>query len=87
MASSSSQPYADVVSSATTMAATMEIEQANGEAGILGVQLDMGSIAEKVDNSQIGKTGAPFIITDKGYRQFTQDTELAGLDVSQKPFS
>jgi len=79
-----SQPYADVVSSATTMAATMEIEQANGEAGILGVQLDMGSIAEKVDNSQIGNTGAPFIITDKGYRQFTQNTELAGLDVSQE---
>ncbi|SFC39177.1 methyl-accepting chemotaxis protein [Alkalibacterium subtropicum] len=77
-----SQPYSDVVTSATTMSATMKIEQTNGETSILGVQLDMGSIAELVDNTQIGKTGAPFVITNKGYRQFTQNTELAGLDVS-----
>lgn len=80
-----SQPYSDVVSSATTMAATMEIEQSNGETSILGVQLDMGSIAEIVDNSRIGETGHPFVLTDKGYWQFTQDSSRAGLDLTQDP--
>lgn len=80
-----SQPYSDVVSSATTMAATMEIEQSSGETSVLGVQIDMGSIAETVDKSRIGQTGYPFIITDKGYWQFTQDEAKAGLDMTQDP--
>ncbi|GEK88814.1 methyl-accepting chemotaxis sensory transducer with Cache sensor [Alkalibacterium putridalgicola] len=80
-----SQPYSDVVTSATTMAATMEIEQSNGETSILGVQLDMGSIAQVVDNKRIGETGHPFVITDRGYWQFTQDASRAGLDLTQDP--
>ena len=53
---------------------------------MLGVQIDMGSIAETVDKSRIGQNGYPFIITDKkGQWQFTQDEAKAGLDMTQDP--
>lgn len=79
-----SEPYTDAVSGATTMAATMRIEQSNGETGVLGVQLDMESIASIIDSSQIGETGYPFVITETGYWQFTQDSSLAGLYVGDQ---
>ncbi|GAB2490401.1 methyl-accepting chemotaxis protein [Alkalibacterium psychrotolerans] len=79
-----SEPYADAVSGATTMAAAMEIEQANGDTSVLGVQLDMESIAAIIDSSQIGETGYPFVITETGYWQFTQDSSLAGLYVGDQ---
>lgn len=79
-----SEPYTDTVSGATTMAATMEIEQSNGDTSVLGVQLDMESIAAIIDSSQIGETGYPFVITETGYWQFTQDASLAGLYVGDQ---
>lgn len=79
-----SEPYTDAVSGATTMAATMEIEQSNGETSVLGVQLDIESIAAIIDSSQIGETGYPFVITETGYWQFTQDASLAGLYVGDQ---
>lgn len=79
-----SDPYTDVVSGATTMAATMEIVQEDGQSSILGVQLDMEGIASIIDNSQIGETGYPFVITEAGYWQFTRDASLAGLNVSDQ---
>lgn len=79
-----SQPYSDVVSGATTMAATMRVDQAGGDSSIVGVQINMREIAEVVDNSRIGETGYPFVITDKGYWQFTTDNQLAGLNVSDQ---
>jgi methyl-accepting chemotaxis protein len=79
-----SEPYTDVVSGATTMAAAMTIDQENGETGILGLQMDMASIAAVIDSSQIGETGYPFVITEAGYWQFTQDPTLSGQDVSNQ---
>ncbi|GAA0486542.1 methyl-accepting chemotaxis protein [Alkalibacterium indicireducens] len=79
-----SEPYTDVVSGATTMAAAMTIDQENGETGILGLQMDMESIAAVIDSSQIGETGYPFVITEAGYWQFTQDPTLSGQDVSNQ---
>ena len=79
-----SKPYTDVVSGATTMAAAMTIDQENGETGILGLQMDMESIAAVIDSSQIGETGYPFVITEAGYWQFTQDPTLSGQDVSNQ---
>lgn len=79
-----SEPYTDVVSGATTMAAAMTIDQENGETGILGLQMDMASIAAVIDSSQIGETGYPFVITEAGYWQFTQDPTLSGQDVSSQ---
>lgn len=79
-----SEPYADAVSGATTMAAVMEIEQANGSSSVLGVQLDMDSIAATIDSSQIGETGYPFVISETGYWQFTHDSTLAGLYVGEE---
>lgn len=79
-----SEPYTDVVSGATTMAAVMTIDQENGQTGILGVQMDMQNVAAIIDNSQIGETGYPFVITEAGYWQFTQDATLSGLDVSSQ---
>lgn len=79
-----SEPYTDVVSGATTMAAAVEITQEDGQSSILGVQLDMQSIADIIDDSQIGETGYPFVITEAGYWQFTRDSALAGLNVSDQ---
>lgn len=79
-----SEPYTDVVSGATTMAAATTIDQENGETGILGLQMDMASIAAVIDSSHIGETGYPFVITEAGYWQFTQDPTLSGQDVSSQ---
>lgn len=79
-----SEPYTDAVSGATTMAAVMQVEQSDGQQSVLGVQIDMESIATIIDNSQIGETGYPFVITEAGYWQFTRDSSLAGLNVSDQ---
>ncbi|MCC5895743.1 MAG: hypothetical protein JJU16_09805 [Alkalibacterium sp.] len=79
-----SEPYADVVSGATTMAAAVVVEQEDGQTSFLGVQIDMESIATIIDESQIGETGYPFVITETGYWQFTRDTSLAGINVSDQ---
>ncbi|WP_161878951.1 methyl-accepting chemotaxis protein [Alkalibacterium sp. MB6] len=79
-----SQPYTDVVTGVTTMSATMAIEQDNGEQSFLGLNLDLSSISESIDATQIGETGYAFVITDEGIWQFTKDETLAGLDVSDQ---
>ena len=79
-----SQPYTDVVTGVTTMSATMAIEQDNGEQSFLGLNLDLSSISESIDATQIGETGYAFVITDEGVWQFTTDETLAGLDVSDQ---
>lgn len=79
-----SQPYTDVISGATTMSATMELEQVNGETGIVGVQLNMQEIAKVIDASEIGETGTSFVLSDEGIWQFTEDEDYAGLDMSEQ---
>lgn len=76
-----SDTYIDKETEATTMAV---IRQVPNQDLVVGVTLDLQNISDFVDSKQIGRTGYPFVISNKGFRQLTSNLELNGQDVSDQ---
>lgn len=75
-----SETYQDKETGATTMAI---VKQIPGQERVVGVTLDLESVSSYVNGKEIGQTGYPFVISQAGIWQLSEDEELTGSDVSE----
>ncbi|WP_035618836.1 methyl-accepting chemotaxis protein [Lacticigenium naphthae] len=73
-----SLPYMD----AGTGSVTVTASQAIGTAGVVGLDISLGTISAEVAKVDFGNTGEVYVISEDGFVQMSKDTEWIGEDVS-----
>ncbi|MCG8685605.1 MAG: methyl-accepting chemotaxis protein [Desulfobacterales bacterium] len=82
-----SSPYIDASSNTMTITISLAVFKDNKKVGVVGVDLNLGSLAEAVNKIKIGETGYLFVLYKDGTLLTHPDTSLIGKNLSDKlPF-
>lgn len=82
-----SEPYIDASSNAMTVTISLAVMDGGKKIGVVGVDLNLGSLAKAVNKVKIGKTGYIFVLYKDGTLLTHPKAELIGKNLSDKlPF-
>ncbi|MBI9090552.1 MAG: cache domain-containing protein [Desulfobacterium sp.] len=79
-----SAPYVDAAANTMTVTISMAVINNGKKAGVVGVDLNLGSLAKAVSQIKIGKTGYLFVLYKDGTLLTHPDPKLIGQNLSDK---
>lgn len=79
-----SAPYIDAASSTTTVTVSKAVYREGKKIGVVGVDLDFGTISKQISDIKIGDTGYVFVLYKDGTTLIHKDPELIGKNLLDK---
>jgi len=79
-----SAPYVDAASNTMTITISMAVINKGKRIGVVGVDLNLGSLAKSVNEIKIGKTGYLFVLYKDGTLLTHPDPKMIGQNLSDK---